>query len=133
MAEHPKFDVFTVVYRLCTLQGIPDPQTMEDWAETPEEEKEGALKIYQGVQKGKVKFWEATVADLHDENVANGKTVASDLFHTDESDGAVELETLSAHMQGRMMERYRSICPVEQVQKRLIQWDPKAMNLRKLN
>lgn len=123
MAAPSKFEVFQVQFSLATVAPTTDPRLEEGWAEAEDEERELALNVFAKSPLGKIKYWEGSVSAVQDENMPRTFSKSSGIFDTEVSDGGVELERLSEFLHVALLEAFKSMAPIEHVQKRLIQWD----------
>lgn len=136
MSNKAKFEVFRITVLQDTLSNVPDPREHESWAMADAEEQSKSLAIYEGSLKGNIKYFSATVTDVSDENSPISKTVTSDFFDISIEDGSEQLAYFLHLVNQYTHARYNMICPVQKVEKRLIEWGnvvsvPK--NFRSLN
>lgn len=136
MSGHARAEIFRLSISLVTLGAVPDPRLEDGWEETPENEKELALTIFDGAPKGKIQFFSAAITDVVDENNPISNTISSEFFDKDKSDGSEQLENLLPFVAAQVGARYSQIAPIQKTDKRLIEWGnvlPDPKNLRKLN
>ncbi len=130
MSNPARFEVFRTSINLSTLSAVPDPRQVEGWAESDEAEQAFALEVYENAPNGKIQYFSTTITDVTDENSPISKTLQSEFFNKDTSDGSEELAEMLHSASAFTLGRYEMITPVQKTLKRLIQWEA---DLRALN
>jgi hypothetical protein len=130
MSNPARFEVFRTSITLSTLAAVQDPRQVEGWAESDEAEQAFALEVYENAPKGKIQYFSSTITDVTDENSPISKTLQSEFFNKDTSDGSEELAEMLHNASAFTLGRYEMIAPVQKTLKRLIQWEA---DLRALN